>query len=216
MFRLESDLHNRLLHENWSEDGSYEKIVIRSKMPISECIPDIVITKLNPPYSRIETKKKLTYKHTYVLWLLRKFGSLNIDDISAYFFEPNERIIKYVDDLLTMNFIHQNRSTNYSLNKIYSKSHSEISAIEIKIRKWKDALNQAKRYLLFADKVSVILDASRVKITDQIENSFQVDGIGLFIANENSLEMIVQPIIRRTNLSPEREYILFTALFSLN
>ncbi|GAA5482766.1 hypothetical protein Hsar01_01990 [Haloferula sargassicola] len=62
---------------------------------------------------------------------------------------------------------------------------SEIVAIEAKLTKWRDALQQARRYQHFAHKSWVVLDATRARPAIQNLELFERSGIGLATCDEN-------------------------------
>jgi hypothetical protein len=56
-----------------------------------------------------------------------------------------------------------------------------IASIEIKLRRWREALNQAIQYKQFSDQSWVVLDASQVSINEEMVSSFKDAGIGLLL-----------------------------------
>jgi hypothetical protein len=57
-----------------------------------------------------------------------------------------------------------------------------LIAIEMKLKRWREALAQAIQYRKFADEAYVVLDGNRVDIGDQIRDTFATNGIGLFVS----------------------------------
>lgn len=95
---------------------------------------------------------------------------------------------RLVREFCSAGFLEQNPRTS-----MLTKTHqprptlSEIVAIEAKLVKWRDALQQAKRYQHFAHKSWVVLDASRARSAILNQDLFERTGIGLATCNENGL-----------------------------
>jgi hypothetical protein len=56
-----------------------------------------------------------------------------------------------------------------------------LIAIEMKLKRWREALDQAVAYRKFADEAHVVLDGNQVRLTDEVRNTFASLGIGLFL-----------------------------------
>jgi hypothetical protein len=57
----------------------------------------------------------------------------------------------------------------------------KLIAVEMKMTRWREALNQAIRYLDFADEAYVVLDGNQVTLTDEIIKAFELSAPGLYI-----------------------------------
>ncbi len=56
-----------------------------------------------------------------------------------------------------------------------------LIAIEMKLKRWREALAQAIEYRKFADEAYVVLDGTQARIKDEVRNAFAENGIGLFL-----------------------------------
>ena len=91
-------------------------------------------------------------------------------------------------------------SGELQINDDFNPSPSiRLIAIEVKLKKWREALLQAMQYRTFADESYVALDASRVQLNATVRGMFVNSGIGLFLQNEAVVEMAI-PAHRRTPL----------------
>jgi hypothetical protein len=57
----------------------------------------------------------------------------------------------------------------------------KLIAVEMKMTRWREALNQAIRYLDFADEAYVVLDGNQITLTDEIIKAFELSAPGLYI-----------------------------------
>src|SRR6266852_4751619 len=56
-----------------------------------------------------------------------------------------------------------------------------LIAIEMKLKKWREALAQAVEYRKFADEAYVVLDGNQARMTIEVRDAFVENGIGLFL-----------------------------------
>jgi hypothetical protein len=95
-----------------------------------------------------------------------------------------------IADLVTATWPHETSQTNIQGNLI-------ITAFEMKLEDWRQALMQAYRYSYFADKVVVVLPPEASKIAEQSREAFERLRIGLweFDAKENRIREIFTPAV---------------------
>lgn len=67
----------------------------------------------------------------------------------------------------------------------------KLIAVEMKLTRWREALNQAIRYLDFADEAYVVLDGNQVPVTDEIIKAFELSAPGLYIQRGAHVEKIL-------------------------
>lgn len=93
---------------------------------------------------------------------------------------------RLIRDFCCAGYLEQNSKT-HTFTKIRQPQPllSEIVAIEAKLTKWRDALQQARRYQHFAHKSWVVLDALRARTAIQNLELFERSGIGLATCDEN-------------------------------
>lgn len=66
-----------------------------------------------------------------------------------------------------------------------------VSAIELKLSRWREALTQAMSYLKFADRAYVVLDADRTVCDEEMVEAFRASRVGLFILGAGNLAEVV-------------------------
>jgi hypothetical protein len=83
-----------------------------------------------------------------------------------------------------------------------------LIAIEMKLKRWREALNQAIEYKLFANEAWVVLDGNQVRITDDMQASFVKNGVGLLLQRGSDLvkEISAAPCFPRP--SDERYFLV--------
>jgi len=63
-----------------------------------------------------------------------------------------------------------------------------LIAIEMKLKRWREALAQAIEYRKFADEAYVVLDGNQVRMNTDIREAFVANGIGLFLQGSGAIE----------------------------
>jgi hypothetical protein len=63
-----------------------------------------------------------------------------------------------------------------------------IIAIEMKLKRWRQALAQAIEYRKFADEAYVVLDGNQVRMNTEVRETFVANGIGLFLQRSGAVE----------------------------
>ena len=75
---------------------------------------------------------------------------------------------------------------------------SQLTAVELKLSKWRDALRQADNFALSADRAWVVLDQARAGAAVSAADYFQQFGVGLaLLAGDGRLRVVVRPSGRR-------------------
>jgi hypothetical protein len=78
---------------------------------------------------------------------------------------------------------------------------AQLTAVELKLSKWRDALRQADNFALSADRSWVVLDESRGRRAVAAAETFEAFGVGLATLDEDGrLRVVIRPRGRR----PER------------
>jgi len=69
-----------------------------------------------------------------------------------------------------------------------------LIAIEIKLRRWREALEQAVAYREFADEAYVVLDGTQVRLTADIRAAFISKGVGLLLQRGDEVVPEIAPM----------------------
>jgi hypothetical protein len=78
---------------------------------------------------------------------------------------------------------------------------AHLTALELKLGKWRDALRQADNFSLSADRAWVVLDAARATAAVAAVDHFRQAGIGLAVlSSDGRLRVVIRPHGRRPQL----------------
>lgn len=84
---------------------------------------------------------------------------------------------------------------------VWRPAAAQVTAVELKLSKWRSALRQADNFAVSADRSWVVLDSQRTASAVAAADHFRAFGVGLAVVDvEGHLRVVVRPLGRR----PER------------
>ena len=191
---------------------SYSTNYIRREVAVGECIPDVVIVGLPDNLGIISYPKKITSRHIFILWLIKTSKQITPNGIAERSYQRINKVNQIINDLINSGTVIQNETGELRVQETIASLQTEVVAIEAKLSNWSQALEQAKRYQEFADKVVVAMDADRTPRRKEILERFNEQNIGLCAVSPNALEWLVYPQYEYVE-SFEKEYLVTSALF---
>jgi hypothetical protein len=192
----------------WAPPGRAQ-VFVRREVPIAGCIPDVVIIRLwNLPTA--VRPHGWSFRHAFVLWLLRRHGTLRFQTLASKMFDAPTLLAKAVADLVRGQLVTQRPSGALQLASCVARLRAEVVAVEAKLRRWREALFQGKTYQRFADRVIVAMDTTSEANVDL--SAFKEAGVGLYWFSPSSEPTCAVPAPLRPVSSPEREYLVGSLL----
>jgi len=76
----------------------------------------------------------------------------------------------------------------------FATSAFRLIAVEMKMRRWREALSQATAYLQFVDESYVVLDGNQVTIGKDLVREFELSPVGLLVQKGYSVEKLVDAV----------------------
>lgn len=184
----------------------------RREVPVGGCIPDLVSIQFTQEPKINHSPARWSYKHSFVIWLLRNWEMLSLEKMASITFEPIDRLTPIIFDLEAMGILQKRNSNNFILSSEIEELQASVIAAEAKLRNWRQALSQAKRYKDFANIVFVAMDATKVPKTKEAISEFRNEKVGLCAVAPGSIEWIIYPTMRINGLGHEREYLIMSAI----
>jgi len=210
-FRFERELQLVLAGLNFELSPSAATVVGRREVRVGTRIPDLVYVSFQPRIVRDLWPKRASYRHAHVLWLLRRDGALKEEAIASKTYSRLDRVRSLVGDLLKTGAVVCQESGYLTLSQAMAGISVEIYAVEAKLQRWRQALNQAESYLSFAHQAFVAMDATATPRTQAVITEFESRGIGLIAVEPHSFEWVVRPTKHGQNVGPESEYVIASA-----
>ena len=90
-----------------------------------------------------------------------------------------------------------------STHAITALMNTEIIAIEAKLTRWREALEQAASYKSFCDQSYVALDAGQIRVTETLISEFRSAGVGLLLCDGHAIRCAITAVTHSAR-SPQR------------
>ncbi len=189
-FSLESHLVDSLkrqlrkLLENTRYGDEFEFF---SELPVGAIIPDLMVVRL-PRGTRPMSGRKcqVPVLDGFVLSALLDAGPLSGDEIANRLFTRPKRIAPCLRRLESMDIVVSSEE-EYALRPGTFLHDAQIVAIEAKLTRWKEAIEQANAYLGFANQSYVALPEDIVEGVSGIVNKCEDAGVGLISVRGDSI-----------------------------
>lgn len=161
------------------------------EVSVGRSIADIVFATQKS--DKAQDINNLSAQEAVILATLRKTGSTRIDLLEKRcgLSHKELRTGKH-KRFLQGGIICRGKGGQIKLQNIRQDSIT-IIAIEAKLTDWKKALKQAKSYYEYADESYVLLPEENAEPALQSQDCFESNGIGLIIANDDSLNIAIRP-----------------------
>ena len=210
-FSSERDLQVRLEALDFLKNDDSEAIYFRREVPVGEVIPDLVCIRFSHLPEITISSSKWSFRHAYLLWLLRRRSSLTLSSLSRLTYDRKEKVEVLVHDLMKSGTVVQLASGSFALSEQLASLRAEVIAIEAKLDRWTEALQQACNYQRFADRVFVAMDYERIKAKKVPVPEFVRRGVGLFGVSEDYVKFFNRGRRFRSS-GPEWEYLVSSTL----
>jgi hypothetical protein len=138
-------------------------------------------------------------------WLAARKKADSAEHLSEYLFISERATHAAVSTLQRVGAISKRTSGELEIQPEFDFSETiYLVAIEMKLKRWREALLQAIQYRSFANEAYVALDAGQVRVTADVRAMFVSSGVGLFLQNAESVEKIIEARSRTPEPSVER------------
>jgi hypothetical protein len=210
-FRTEVELQELLSRRALADGGKQGVVFQRRHVPVGGCVPDFVAVRFSALPPRDLWPRRWSFRHAHVAWLLRKWGRLTPAAIARLSYEAvisQERILR---DLIRTGAVRERSDGTLSLASRLRGMRPTVVAVEAKLRRWQEALAQAKTYRQFADQVYVALDGHRSPPPETALRAFGSAQVGLLLVTRRENCWLVRLPRARPAKGPEREYLVIAA-----
>lgn len=171
-----------------------------ASFPIGASRPDILLAAYEP---RVSNLVESTPLHVDVISYLYAVRRAKAETISARIKKPIREVMRVLD-LLTDWEITKQSSSAYCLNPIWRRVLPRIVSIEVKVKNWKRAIQQAKLNLAFSHELYVALPEPVAKRI-MIHKDFISTSLGLISLDDDRVTILQ----KATPSSPSVPYYYF-------
>ncbi len=175
------------------------------ELTVGKSIADVVFYKSNDLAAWPEAPLSAT--ESVILSIVRLRNSARLDTIARHTYLPIDEVEAAVMGRLVAWGLVRVRARGVVEATREWVEQSEIIAIEAKLTKWRDALDQAIEYRHYSDRSYVLLPDYCVEIAIRNIHKFKQAGVGLLSYSPRAVEKILDAMPSRRHLW-HREYAL--------
>jgi hypothetical protein len=180
--------------------GSRSALIMRPN--IGTRVPDLLIgewdperlPKLHPRMGPIEA---------HVLAVVSRYGVVTPDQVHKELHMTSSGAIRAFARLKSYGALIEKNTGEYRRPSGSRESAIWLTAIEVKLRRWREALSQAAAYRRFANRAFVVLDSAQVKMSEEMLKAFKSAKVGLVLLSGSGLDVVV-PAVSQRRISAER------------
>ncbi len=171
-FKLQTGQHARMLREPM----------------IGSVIPDIL---LGTWQGEIPSLRKLNVIACHVLaWLSSERIIAGEQELQDCLSLSPHAVSSSLSTLRRIGAIERKESGEVEIQPRFDISNAvKLVAIEVKLKRWREALLQAKEYRKFSDEAYVVLDGSQIRLNEEINDAYTQSGVGLLIQSGEHLHL---------------------------
>jgi hypothetical protein len=156
---------------------------------IGRVIPDLLFGQFWPVEASVPV---LTHVEASVLSLVHGEGEFLPDDVLSRIFLPDVTAARTFRTLEKKGALERTSSGALRVSQKLAAATMEIVAVELKLKRWRDACVQAKGYMPFADRAYAVLDGNQLKLTDEIQSAFREAGVGLVLQFGWDFQLVIE------------------------
>jgi hypothetical protein len=192
-FLSESDLCGALLGA-WSDQVAHDvALSVLTEVRVGTVIPDQLVLRIPKRRATASHVRRLTLFESSILAALDDDCARRPSTVASRLFTRKERVEHVLGRLARTDLVERSASGGYTLSTRRLPTHIDIIAVEAKLSRWREAVEQARQYSRFANEVYVALPVST------IESSFlpclehcKMFGLGLLAVTPKGTERLVK------------------------
>lgn len=181
-FRFECDMLNPLVESLPAifRVRSGQRLRVLREPTIGSVVPDILVGIWSGDLPRWNNLNSVS-RHV-LAWLSTQKIASGEQQLREELLISEHAAVAAMSALKRVGAIERKQSGEVELRPEFNVSHAvKLIAIEVKLRRWREALDQAIAYREFADEAYVVLDGNQVRLDADIRAAFASNGIGLFL-----------------------------------
>jgi DNA-binding Lrp family transcriptional regulator len=156
---------------------------------IGNVIPDLLFGEWRDELRPL--KRNFTFVEARILAILEQHDELREAEISRMLHLSEPAAARAFKRIERSELVVRTRDGRISLDAGGFTRGLIVTAIELKLSRWREALEQATGYLKFADRAYVVLDADRSGGDEEMTEAFRASRVGLFMLGGGDLTPVV-------------------------
>lgn len=158
---------------------SGQDVRVLTDVPIGSVIPDILVGIWRSHSPSIDLR--LTYVEAHLLAAVERLGPMDLKTLLTTVHVTEAAALRAVARLTKAGAVIQRKNGKIAVRRKYPLGDVELVAVEAKLRRWRDALRQAREYQSFANRTYVVLDEGQVRSDPEMLRAFEAASVGLWL-----------------------------------
>lgn len=168
-------------------------LVNSCKFQVGLTIPDLVIISDKRNVRRGgRTVRRLTLFDCTVLAELLNCGPSRRQSISTKLYAQPTSLDRTIKRLLGLGLILERRDGALAGRRGLFPSSIQVISVEAKLRRWREALGQARKYLVFSNRAFIALPERLIASNTRIRPVCAAEGIGLLAVNPHGAKLLLR------------------------
>lgn len=171
---------------------------LKTELNVGSSTADIVIL-LSKKNLSPKIPQALSIEESVILASLRASGTTRIDLLEKRCGCQNKELRNGVlSRIIEWDLIEIGQGGQVALTKLWPNSF-KIIALEAKLSRWRQAINQANKYQKYADQTFVVLPENPAQIALKNKEEFLKSGIGLLTVNSKGVKPMIKAYLNKTH-----------------
>jgi len=198
--RLGFILEDRLLFilkktvASWVTPKKCEIVFSSTKFAVGMIVPDLVLIAVpKDSHPTSASRQALSLFECAVLAELLHCGPRSSEQIATRLYARPATLERAVVRLTRHELLSTGKKGILSARRRAFPASLRVISIEAKLRRWKEAIQQAKSYLQFSNTSYVALPWSVIEKNERIKLACAAEGVGLIAVTSNSTHILLRP-----------------------
>jgi DNA-binding transcriptional ArsR family regulator len=166
-----------------------DRLIQLREPTVGNVIPDLLIGEFGEELRPL--KRNFTFIEARILALIEQRDELMASEISQILHLSAPAAARAFKRIEQSGLLVLTREGKMSVDAGRFTRALLVTAIELKLRRWREALDQAVSYLKFADRAYVVLDGDQIARDDGMVAAFRASRVGLFMLRAGELTEVV-------------------------
>lgn len=164
---------------------------------VESVIPDILVA-IGPGARKkpFRSTGRPSYVQSAILAAIESAGGITTSELAAQLFVGKPTLVRQLSEMQRRRWIADTGGLWRTVSRFRSDDVSLV-AIELKLKLWRQALQQAVSYQRFAERSIVVLDGNQRKYSDREVDLFAEAGVGLWLLYGRAAIPVVAPVCVR-------------------
>lgn len=209
-FTREHDLRDTVFALPLTDRHSTTLTMVRREVPMGGVRPDLVYVSFAQQPIESLWPRNWTYRHAHIVSILRSHRKLRLSTLAKRCYDQPERVSPLISDIESTGAVKRSPTGAYYLSEAMLAVDAQVLAVETKLLRWRNALEQATEYRRFADGSVVAMAPTFAPRDGDYLNYFKSNGIGLLTIADGTIEWFVAPRFSKAR-GAEKEYLVGSA-----